>query len=197
MRVVTAKRTHEVAKGSAVRVTRPLVRIPAERSFERHGRRDAPGSQIEVLRPRRLLDADALEPEAACEGRSQLLQLGPAKPLALQTPTPELAPPRGHRRGHGDSFVRRVAHCQGTARGAVSAPGLEGNPLPPVRRLPAGHRRQQAWTESRAYGGGIRFAPACSICTEPRLGGLGPGATSETTCVWKFMTNTSVRVPVS
>jgi hypothetical protein len=81
-------------------------------------------------------------------------------------------------------LLLRLAHNPDEVETSYLGVGLALNPMSLTDRR-------------KSYGGGIRLAPACSIFTVPRLGGLGPGATSETTPVWKFITNTSLSVPLS
>src|ERR1700740_1491443 len=93
MRVITPKRTHQIAKRPPIRVRGPLIGIRAERGLERSRRRQTGGAQIKLLNPRRLLEADLPNTEALAEGFAQPLHLALAEALALEPTAPELPPP--------------------------------------------------------------------------------------------------------
>src|SRR5919204_265639 len=90
--VVTAKRAHEVAKRSPVRVARPIVRVRAEGRLERGRWRNAWRAELELLGSGRLPDTDAVDTEPVGEGGAELLELDPAESLILHAPAPKLAP---------------------------------------------------------------------------------------------------------
>ena len=91
VRVLAPEGPHEVAERLAVAVGGALVGLGAEQALERARRGDAGLRQGELLDARRLLDADAVEPEAIGERRAELLELRGVEPLVLEAPAPELA----------------------------------------------------------------------------------------------------------
>jgi hypothetical protein len=114
--VVTAKRAHEIAKRSPVRVARPIVRVRAEGRLERGRWRNAGRAEVELLGLGRLLDADALDTEPVGEGRAELLELDPPESLVLHAPAPKLALRDRQRRRHRQQPRAVVTPCQGTHR---------------------------------------------------------------------------------